>query len=530
MKHLCKNAAFFAFTVVFAVLAIFVFWGTWSLDMVPVMPDSAMVHSPYWFEDWWRNWAQTGKFVPGDLRVFLGSPYFWQELNYVIGPYFAALALVYFLRGRGLSSLSSYSAGLLLAFCGYWFTLFSAGHGSWFTWMTYGLFPFGLLDRAITKGKLKNWILLGATLGWASYWQTDLWLLFTSFTGVYFIFRCILEKKFPWKGMLAAGAVMFIVGGSGFYSALTKDLAGRDRQIAEGQTVADPESKSHDDKRWIFTTNWSLPPSEVLEFFVPRINGDTSCQLTLMAGAKYRTGVMPYTGALGRPHGAKTGNYRQHSLYVGWVTCLFALIGVAGAFLKRDKTALFFFVCGVVFCIFSFGRYCEIVYRCVYALPFGDYLRAPVKWHHLTEFCIAVLAGFGIEFVIGCFVKSAAWMRIVKFAVLLAFVLVGAISLARNARFYCAPLNISEARRQNAGMQMTFVRQSDLQNPQVRALINAKRLVLLSEANREYVLAGIIQPIRKNKDPFPPLSVYAWLSVLSMAASLGVGIYVVKKT
>jgi hypothetical protein len=121
-------------------------------------------------------------------------------------------------------------------------------------------------------------------------------------------------------------------------------------------------------------------------------------------------------------------------------------------------------------------------------------------------------------------------MRIVKFAVLLAFVLVGAISLARNARFYCAPLNISEARRQNAGMQMTFVRQSDLQNPQVRALINAKRLVLLSEANREYVLAGIIQPIRKNKDPFPPLSVYAWLSVLSMAASLGVGIYVVKKT
>lgn len=38
--------------------------------------------------------------------------------------------------------------------------------------------------------------------------------------------------------------------------------------------------------------------------------------------------MRPYTGALGRPLGATAGNYRQHSLYVGWVTCLLALLGV----------------------------------------------------------------------------------------------------------------------------------------------------------------------------------------------------------
>ena len=32
---------FLAFTAVFAVLAGVVFWGSWALDMVPVMPDCA---------------------------------------------------------------------------------------------------------------------------------------------------------------------------------------------------------------------------------------------------------------------------------------------------------------------------------------------------------------------------------------------------------------------------------------------------------------------------------------------------------
>ena len=523
-----KYGWFLAFTAVFAVLAGFVFWGTWSPDFAPVMPDSPIVYSPYWFDDWWRSWAANGKFVPTDVRVFLGSPYFWQEINYVIGPYFAALALVYFLRGRGLSRLSAYGAGLLLAFCGYWFTLFSAGHGSWFTWMTYGLFPFGLLDRAIAKGKLKNWILLGATLGWASYWQTDLWLLFTSFTGMYFVFRCVQERKFPWKGMLGAGAAMFVIGGAGFYHALFNDLASRDKQIADGQTIADAESKSAEEKRWIFTTNWSLPPAEAVEFFIPRINGDTSCPMTLMAGAKYNSGVKPYTGALGRPIDAPSGNYRQHSVYVGLVTCLLALVGIVGGLRRRDRTAVFFFACGVMFCLFSFGRYLEPVYRCVYALPFGDYLRAPVKWHHLTEFCIVVLSGFGIERILRRFENCGAASGFVK-AALAVLVLAGAADLAWHAKFYCAPVNVGEARRQKLHMRMTFVRHADLSNPQIAEMIRRKRIVLLSSANRDPVLAGVLEPCRKNADPFPPLSPQAYLSILSMLGTAGIGIFALKR-
>lgn len=248
MKVKEQHLWFLGFTAVFAALAGFVFWGAWSSNFAFVQPDSQILFPKTWLGDFWRGWRTTGSFVPGDLQMILGEPGWRRELFYALGAYFSGLAMMYFLRGRGLSRLASYGAGLLLSFCGYWFTLFSAGHGSWFIWMTYGLWPFGLLDRAITKGKLKNWLLLGATVGWASYWQIDLWLLFTTFTGVYFIFRCIVERRFPWKGMLVAGVTMFVIGGAGFRGAIVVGLASRDKHIEEGQTIS-PKDKETVDER-----------------------------------------------------------------------------------------------------------------------------------------------------------------------------------------------------------------------------------------------------------------------------------------
>ena len=94
--------------------------------------------------------------------------------------------------------------------------------------------------------------------------------------------------------------------------------------------------------------------------------------------------MKPYTGALGRPYGAKEGNYRQHSLYVGWVTCLLALVGAVAAFRRREGDALFFLAAAVLAFGLSLGRYFEPLYRCVFALPVGDLVRCPVKWIHLA--------------------------------------------------------------------------------------------------------------------------------------------------
>ena len=161
MRKLNPKWLWFAgFSAVFAALAAHVFWGAWSTDFAPVMPDDAITHptsaAGVW-ADYFRNVFTTFKIQPADVlwSGLLVSPYFCQELKYAVALFCAALGLAYFLRGRGLAPLASYGAGLLLGFCGYWCTLFSAGHGGWFIWMTYGIFAFGLADRAVRGNRLR---------------------------------------------------------------------------------------------------------------------------------------------------------------------------------------------------------------------------------------------------------------------------------------------------------------------------------------------------------------------------------------
>ena len=555
---------FAAFTAVFAVCAAFALWGTWSLDFVPVMPDCNTN-----FRDWsssvegfFRNWITTGKFVPDDLKVFIASPLVWVELQYVLAAYLAALGMAYFLKGKGLSEIASYGAGLFLAFSGYWFTLFSAGHLGWFRWMTYGVFAFGLIDRALPLSTstsslhLRHWTLLGACVAWGSFYQPDLWLLFTVFTGVYFVFRAwrfVTAKKTDdvkgvliglLKGVAIAGAVFVLIGLPSFYSAFVVDLAGRDKQIEESGVKSKGEKVKSDkdnEERWIFVTNWSLPPSEVAEAMFPRINGDTSCVLTQALGTKAGTGVRPYTGAIGRPLNAPSGNYRQHSLYIGFVTCLFALFAVFTLVKKLPFSTstsnlkleiVFFAISALVFFAFACGRYFEPVYRLVYMLPFGDYLRAPVKWYHLFEFCVVVLAGFGID---------AAYEKLKKLnirnfsfftfhfsfaAVAVAvLVLIGVFDIVRVDHKFCAPVDMSSAKAKNAEMQMTFLPKQQFNNPQVVQMMQAgliKSLAYYPGRNDVY-LVGILKPRGPKKDtPMPPWTLPTWLGLVSAVATFTV--------
>ena len=66
--------------------------------------------------------------------------------------------------------------------------------------------------------------------------------------GAYFIFRCVAERKLPWKGSLIAGVSMFMIGGAAFRSALVNDLAGRDKQIEEGQTISEKDKATVDER------------------------------------------------------------------------------------------------------------------------------------------------------------------------------------------------------------------------------------------------------------------------------------------
>ena len=500
-----STRAFLAFAAVYAVAMAAIFWGTWSLDRAPIEPDNPTTYPVDHAAKWLASLLAGGNFVPSDLRNLVGSPYFWQELQYAVPCFLAALGMVFYLRGRGLSLLASYGAGAAYGLMGYNITLFSAGHLGWFVWLTYGPFAFGLIDRAVRKGKWLNWALLGAVLAWASARQPDLWLLFTLLSFFYGIWCVAVNRRFAsprmWIGVCVTAATLFVCGWPQLKRAIFTETANRDKQIAgvSGKADADSESgkarsKEEEAKRWDFCTSWSLPPDELVEFFSASPKGDSSDPRV--------SPVNRYKGRIGQrvtiPEGQRARDpssgriinggevvyipYRQHSLYFGLVTCLLALAGVFSPILRRfgggragratmpagdsaavagrppcqggdpacDRDVWFWTAAAAVCVLCSLGGFTPF-YRLVYALPLGDYIRCPVKFVHLLEFAAAALAGFGIEAILGAAGRKG-WAKAAAYA-LAALALVNVVDLARVDRRFLAVEDVSFVRAPNAAAE-----------------------------------------------------------------------------
>jgi hypothetical protein len=186
--------------------------------------------------------------------------------------------------------------------------------------------------------------------------------------------------------------------------------------------------------------------ADCAELLIPGFFGDNAM-----------TPPYPYWGALGRPYRFEPGkmmpNYRQHTTYLGLISVLMALIGVCAWAAKRkssfadttpadreeraktegstfastsakataDETAdrqkdgrpeeklltshfslsiykdvPFWAVVWVICLVLALGRYTPL-YQLFYAIPYMDYLRAPVKFLHFTELATGLLAGFGMQ-------------------------------------------------------------------------------------------------------------------------------------
>jgi hypothetical protein len=343
---------------------------------------------------------------------------------------------------------------------GYNFTLFSAGHLGWFELLTCAPFCFGLIDRCIRKGKWLNWVLLGGLLAWGGVHQPDIWLLFTVFAFAYGLFRLlhasVLEKdrssrsRFVVRtllGVLVTAVVLVSAGWPQLYSAIFVQTANRDKQIEESTGGAkkasgdDASAVESREKRYVFCTNWSLPPDETLEFMIPNIKGASS-DVRITPSNRYR-GRIGMQVAPGR-----WAPYRQHSLYMGFLTVCFAVLGMLGVRRRRDDAdgslsagannrseIVFWTASAAVLLLVAFGGFTPF-YRLVFMLPVGDYIRCPVKFVHLVEWCVAVLAGFGVASLL-----SFRFMRripAVATAVVAALLVANMFNLVAEDAKYCA--------------------------------------------------------------------------------------------
>ncbi|MBM4162910.1 MAG: hypothetical protein FJ222_00455 [Lentisphaerae bacterium] len=369
-----------------------------------------------------------GGFTPQLLYWLVLPPLYVHDLTYVIDSLVLALAGVYYLRGCRIHPLAAWFGGLALGLSGYTFTLFSAGHRGYFHMFSCAVWAFGLLLRCFETRRLFYFAMLGLVFAWGSTYQPDVLVLVGGLAGAYAMWLTVRSRRANegfwktsvsvWPRFVISVLVLALVGYGGIRTALTTHIAGRDAQIAGVSVEAlknkpAPAARTEADKRqrWFFATNWSLPPEDMLEFVVPGVFGDESMQKPY-----------PYWGRLGRPSdevfqkGRMMPNYRQHTVYLGVVSVLFAIFGVMAWIVRKRETphaarppipdsrfpvpdhadVPFWMAVWVICLLLAMGRYTPF-YRLFFSIPYMDYIRAPVKFLHLVEIATALLAGFGLD-------------------------------------------------------------------------------------------------------------------------------------
>ena len=425
-------------------LAAFVFADALPATQVLVSPDSGANFSmPKLFRrlaDW--GCGATPVLNHDELLRILLPPLAFHEVSYMVSAALAALAMAAYLRAAGLSPLPCCAGGLALAFAGYNFTLFNAGHRGYFDMMPYALFLFALVERAARRPEPVSFLLMGACAVCGLATQPDVMAFFLALVLAYALFRvvrlaaaegagaCFRARWKGWSlGVLLALASFGVFGFGTLRHVFGEVVAGRKAQMGivdetksrEGGVGTDSRAEDAEAdeaekrRRWIFSTNWSLPPEAAAEFVAPSFQGFDS-----------GNPEAPYWGRIGRSDGWEEtrqgfANFRQHSLYVGAVSVGLALFALAAAFLAfarvggvrapaaaRDRAAVALFWGGValVSLLLALGRF-GFLYRFFYKLPMMDLVRGPLKFVHLVELAVAALAGLGMAAALDAAVRAA---------------------------------------------------------------------------------------------------------------------------
>lgn len=360
-----------------------------------------------------------GCFTPHNLYWLIFNPLYAHELSYIGDTLLLILGGFFYLRTLRVEPLAAWFGAVALGFSGYTFTLFSAGHRGYFHAFPCAVWALGFIARGFATRRLIWFAWLGVVYAWGVPHQPDVLLLMGGLAAAYVLWltfkhttsgsTILMRLRHVWPRFLVALLVLVLAGWGGLRSAVTTQIENRDLQIERSgqasQTTADKHSPEAQRERWLFATGWSMPPEDVLEFLVPGIFGNDSFQPPY-----------PYWGRLGRPDdsvfqaGRMMPNYRQHTLYLGIVPLLFALYAVITYRRKRgartDTAAQvptadlsdtpFWVGVWLLGLILAFGSFTPF-YRLFYALPYMDYIRAPVKFVHLVEVATAVLAGYGVQ-------------------------------------------------------------------------------------------------------------------------------------
>ena len=418
-RYLIRNWPLFVWLAVGVVL----FWPVRGYYVALPSPDSAPFfpagHRLRLLE---QILAGTTVVTPHHLLSLIFPPLPLNDFFYLLDTMLVAVGCAWFLRGRDVPPLAAWIGGGILAFAGYSFTLVSAGHMGFFHMTAYAVFMFGALVRAVRWGRWPYYILTAIFAAWTIVFAPDfgpimlllaaaygLWILLSNADGT----PWVRQWRFLAIGLPIAALCFALGSWKTIRNILNEHVSHREGQIAATAPTQEAKEGESDDPhtRWIFATNWSLHPEELIEFVVPNLYGTQSGDPKA-----------PYWGKLGRTldwekHHQGFPNFRQHTIYLGALQLMLAALAVGAWWRGRrrvvgdqergeelaDSVATPFWQSDIPFwtavwvigLLLALGRHAPL-YRLFYSLPYMSLLRAPVKFIRFVEIATAILAASGV--------------------------------------------------------------------------------------------------------------------------------------
>jgi hypothetical protein len=149
---------------------------------------------------------------------------------------------------------------------------------------------------------------------------------------------------------------------------------------------------------------WAFPPRRILTLAMPDFYGNPADHHYIDVFNGQSTAFEEnYYGQL-NPHGAFTSNwgiknYVEGGIYLGILPLLLALLGIYSAWReRRDRRSEvgFFSLLGVLSISFIFGTPTYAILY--YGLPGINQLHSPFRWVFPLSICVAILAGYGMDY------------------------------------------------------------------------------------------------------------------------------------
>jgi len=359
------------------------------------------------------NWGDSplvgsGGIMPPSLTFILNEKlpiiFFtnWIHAVYIAG---AAIFLGLFLRRNGLGLLAILMMGLV-AFClSTNLTLIYSGHTGKYGVLFFMMLALWCIQKTINNDSLAWAILSGGALGMALLEQQDVALFMGLFWAAYAIHAIVREKGWDWlylaKRLVPMACMALWIAGS--VSLLQLQFQTKDVGVAGGETA---------EAKWEFATQWSQAPDESIGFIAPGYMG-------------WRSGEpeAPYWGRMGRSAGwEKTGqgfmNFKLDDWYIGAIPIVLALFAVVFVWKGRQVITsitasgvdgqdwriwrlevLFWGGAAFLSLLLAFGKYIPL-YALIYHFPIISSIRNPVKFLHVFQVAMGILAAYGLEAVI----------------------------------------------------------------------------------------------------------------------------------